>query len=201
MDDQNFMTNSEGHLVPVDKVRPEDRLEDDTVRHLIGTAICLESDLRTFKQAAFDSVQAFLELLSEKYGAGKGGKKGNMTLTSYDGLLKVQISVADFIQFGPQLQIAKTLIDECIHDWSGGVNSNIRALVEHAFKVDKQGKINTQAILGLRRLDIRDEKWVKAMDAITDSLRVVNSKRYVRFYSRPSPEADWQPVTLDIAGV
>lgn len=39
------------------------------------------------------------------------------------------------------------------------------------------------------------------MDAITDSLRVVNSKRYVRFYRRPSPDAQWQAVSLDIAGV
>lgn len=61
--------------------------------------------------------------------------------------------------------------------------------------------INTQRVLGLRRLAIKDEKWQRAMQAISDSIRVSDSKQYVRIYQRPSPEANWEAVTLDLARV
>lgn len=195
------MTNAEGHLVPASKVKPEDKLEDDLVRTLYGQAHTLHETLSRFKTGAFADVHAFLDILTEKYGGQKGGKKGNMTLTSYDGLTKVQVSVADFIQFGPQLQVAKGLIDECIKEWGDGSNDNIQALVNHAFRVDKANQVNTQAILGLRRLDIRDDKWKRAMDAITDSMKVIASKQYIRFYRRDSVESSWKAVPLDLASV
>ena len=198
---QDYMTNAEGHLVPIDKVKPEDRLEDDLVCELYAEALSLNAELAAFKQKSFENVNGFVTLLDEKYGVTKGGKKGNLTLTSYDGLTRIQISVADNLQFGPQLQVAKSLIDECINEWSDGANNNIRALVDHAFRVDKSGRINVQSILGLRRLNISDEKWLKAMEAITESIRVTSSKQYVRIYRRPSPEADWENVNLDIARV
>ena len=198
---QDYMTNAEGHLVPIDKVKPEDRLEDDLVCELYAEALSLNAELAAFKQKSFENVNGFVTLLDEKYGVTKGGKKGNLTLPSYDGLTRIQISVADNLQFGPQLQVAKSLIDECINEWSDGANNNIRALVDHAFRVDKSGRINVQSILGLRRLNISDEKWLKAMDAITESIRVTSSKQYVRIYRRPSPEADWENVNLDIARV
>lgn len=199
--EEPFMTNAEGHLVPTDKVRPEDILENDLVMRLFDDAREIEAELAGFKEHVFSEVRAFLDILSDKYDARRGGRKGNITLSSYDGLTRVQIAVADSIQFGPQLQIAKSLIDACIHAWSDGANANIKALVDHAFRVDKNNRVNAQAILGLRRLDIRDEGWQRAMEAITDSVRIVASKQYARFYRRPSPEANWVPVNLDLAGV
>lgn len=198
---ETFMINAEGHHVPVEKVRPEDKLEDDIVRELHGQALELQADIRDFKAEAFGTVSTFLSLLAEKYGTSRGGKKGNITLTSYDGLSRVQVAVQDYIQFGPQLQIAKQLVDECLQEWSDGANANLKAIVDQAFRVDKNNRLNTQAILGLRRLHISDEKWVKAMEAITDSIRVTSSKQYIRFYRRPVPEADFEAVNLDIAKI
>ncbi|MBK67901.1 MAG: sulfate transporter [Rickettsiales bacterium] len=198
---QGFMTNSQGHLVPMDKVKSEDVLENDLVSELYSEAVSLNKQLQELKDKAFSDVSEFVELLSEKYGVSKGGRKGNLTLTSFDGLTKIQIAVADKLQFGAQLQVAKQLIDECINDWADGVNNNIKALVDHAFRVDKAGRINVQSILGLRRLNITDEKWLKAMDAITDSIRVTSTKQYVRFYRRESQEAEFETVNLDIARV
>lgn len=196
-----YMTNASGHLVPIDRVKPEDKLENDLVLDLYNQALNVNNVLLDLKSRAFGDVQSFLELLGEKYGVTKGGKKGNISLTSYDGLTRIQISVADKLEFGSQLQVAKQLIDECINDWADGANSNIHTLVDHAFRVDKAGQINVQSILGLRRLNITEDKWVKAMDAITDSIRISATKQYVRFYRRPSPDAKWESVNLDIAGV
>jgi hypothetical protein len=197
----DYMINTQGHLVPTSKVKPEDKIENDLVNGLFHTAQILHREIKSFKEDAFQEVDDFIALLEQHYTIEKGGKKGNVTLMSYDGLKKVQVSVADHIQFGPQLQMAKQLIDECINNWSNGSNDNIRALIEHAFRVDKNNQINTANVLGLRRLDIRDEKWLKAMEAISESVRIISSKRYMRFYTRPHSESDWQNVSLDIARI
>ena len=54
-------------------------------------------------------------------------------------------------------------------------------------------------MLALRRVEIDDERWRSAMQAITDSIRVVGSRQYIRFYRRASAEAAWQAVTVDLA--
>src|SRR3546814_10796850 len=67
---------------------------------------------------------------------------GNRTFTSYDGLLKVVVHVSETIIFGPELQVAKGLVDECLREWSATSSVEIRAIINRAFDVDQQGRIN-----------------------------------------------------------
>ncbi len=199
MDTQKYMTDRKGSLVPIEKVRDQDKLENDLVGDLFEKAQVISNDLAAFKGQAMSDVDTFIELLAERYNTSKGGKRGNVTLTSFDGLKKVSISIADFIDFGAELNIAKDLIDECIINWSGNSNDEISTLVKHAFRVDKNKRVNTQAILGLRKLKIEDPKWKKAMEAISDSVRIASSKSYIRFYNREDQDAEWKAISLDIA--
>jgi precorrin-3B methylase len=48
-------------------------------------------------------------------------------------------------------------------------------------------------------LDITDERWTRAMQAIRDAMRVVGSKTYVRFYERASQSAAWEAITIDLS--
>jgi hypothetical protein len=130
-----------------------------------------------------------------------GGEKGNVTLVSYDGKYKLVRQMQDKIVFGEQLMAAKALIDECVHEWSQGANDNIMALVNHAFQTDKEGKINTGRVLALRRLDIKDDKWQSAMQAIADSMQTASTKPYIRFYKRSDATGEYLPINLDVAGV
>ncbi len=68
-----------------------------------------------------------------------------------------------------------------------------------AFNCDKEGQINRSELFGLLRMEMDDERWNRAMDAIRASMRVVGSKEYVRFYQRRSVTDGWQAVTIDIA--
>jgi hypothetical protein len=196
-----YLKDGQGRLVPLETVRPQDILENAVVLEMFAEAERLNKALDFFKQKTFADIDAFIDLLREKYNVSKGGTKGNVTFVSYDGMTKVQVSNADFLSFGAELQVAKELIDECIKSWGAGSNAQIVALVNHAFRVDKQGKVNKDDILGLRKIDIKDEKWQRAMTAISDSIRVTRSKRYIRFYQRPAPEMDFEPVNLDLAKV
>ena len=194
-----YMKDSKGRLVPIGIIKPVELLEDQLVAKILGYADELSAQVRRFKGHCTDDVEAFLAILREKYQAERGGTKGNMTFTSFDGCMKVQIAVADRLTFGAELQVAKDLVDACIAEWSAGANDQIRALVNHAFQVDKEGQVSRDAIFALRRVEIRDERWQRAMEAIVDSIRVVGSKEYIRIYRRAAPTAKWEAVTIDLA--
>ena len=77
----------------------------------------------------------------------------------------------------------------------------IKALIDRAFEVDKEGRLNTGRILTLRRVNIDDARWHQAMQAIGDSIQVVGSKSYVRVYRRKGDSDVYEQISLDIAGV
>jgi hypothetical protein len=198
---EGFWKDAKGCLVPESMIKPIDRTRDELTKDLGARAKQMSATLREFKTAVFDDINAFIDLSAEQYDVKLGGKKGNLTLYSFDGAVKVQVAIAEHMVFDERLQAAKHLIDECIIDWSQGSRDEIKVLVQSAFDTDKEGKINTGRVLGLRRLDIRDEKWQMAMKAISESLQVVGSKEYIRFYERIGSSDQYQPISLDIAAV
>lgn len=193
-----FMKDPKGRLVPVDMVKPVDKARDDLVQSILSESLTLASLLQDFKARAMSNIRAFLDLSAEQYNVEFGGKKGNVTLTSFDGEYRVLIAVDERISFDERLQIAKALIDECLKEWTKGARSELKVLVDDAFAVDKTGKINTNRVLSLRKLEISDPKWRLAMDAISDSITVVQSKDYIRIYQR-NGEGDYDKINLDIA--
>jgi len=195
----DYMTDSAGRLVPRANVKPEDLLQDELVKKLFERARSIRDGMRQFREDADSDIRAFLDLLAEQYGAKKGGAKDNLTLATYDGCERVTIAISDTITFGPELQIAKELVDSCLTRWTEGGNANIRAVVTDAFDVGKEGKLNVSKILGLRRLSIDDEEWKRAMQAITDAVKVNASRSYIRFHERASPDGTFIQVPLDIA--
>lgn len=195
------MRNALGHMVPISMVAPIDRTRDDLVQELMRQARATHELLAAFKERVFGDVLAFANLSAEQYGAKLGGKKGNITLYSYDGALKVQLATAENIVFDERLQAAKALIDECIADWSQGSRPEIMVLVQQAFQTDKEGNLNTGRILGLRRLEIADPRWQSAMKAIGESVQVVGTKQYIRFYERLGDTDQYRAISLDIAAV
>nr|WP_245415444.1 DUF3164 family protein [Hoeflea marina] len=193
------MADAKGSLVPLELVKPADKLEDETVRKIMGFASDLSGQITRFRGHTMTDLGEFDALLEQEYNTRKGGKKGNRTYQTFDGLMKVIVSVADFVDFGPQLQIAKTLIDECLNEWSADSRPEIRAIVTRAFNTDKEGQINRSEIFMLLRMQIEDERWLSAMEAIRDAMRVTGSKEYVRFYQRARITDGWQAVTIDLA--
>lgn len=194
-----YMRDARGGLTPLEAVKAEHKLEDEMVRKIVGYARDLSAQIARFKSHTFDDLGSFEALLAQEYGAARGGAKGNKTFLSFDGCLKVQVQVADYIDFGPQLQIAKGLVDECLNEWSAEARPEIRAIVTRAFNTDKAGQINRSEIFMLLRLEIEDARWRRAMDAIRDAMRVVGSKTYVRVYERDAPDAQWRAISIDLA--
>lgn len=199
IDGVEHMADGRGAKIPVSMIKPTDQLIDQTVRKILGFAMPLSDQVARFKQHTFDDIGALEALLAEKYESKLGGAKGNKTLMTHDTLFKVTVQVADNIAFGPELQVAKGLIDECLNEWAAGARDEIRTIVTRAFNTDKEGQINRAEVFMLLRLEIKDERWRRAMEAIRDAMRVVGSKTYIRCYRRDSIDAPWEAVTIDLA--
>lgn len=195
-----YMQDSQGRFVPTDKVKDIDKLRDQTVREIVDKAKKMQEAIAQFKAEIRSDLFSYLSLSYEKYGKKFGGKKGNVTMSSYDGSLRLHLAVSETVYFDERLQAAKGLIDDCITRWAKGASSEIRALVNDAFQVDRQGTVNTARILGLRRLEIADPQWKQAMDAIGDSIQVSGTKEYLRFYFRDE-RGKYQPISLDFAAM
>lgn len=196
---KTYLTDAKGALVPVELVRPADLLVDEQVRKIMGHARNLSAQIARFKQHTLDDVADLMALLLQDYQTKIGGEKGNVSLTSYDGLLQVRLQVQERFTFGPELQAAKALVDEYLTELTDDSDPVLRGLVHHAFRTDNAGLINRAELFRLLRYDIEDARWQSAMRAIKDSIRVEGSKEHVRFYQRPTARAKWEAVTIDVA--
>ncbi|SNS87255.1 Protein of unknown function [[Luteovulum] sphaeroides subsp. megalophilum] len=199
IDGRTYMRDATGGLRPAELVKATDQLIDETVRKVMGYGLALSEQVARFKSHTFDDIGALTALLDQEYGVKVGGKKGNLTLTSFDGTMRVEIREQDCLDFGPELQQAKALIDECLTEWAAESRPEIRDIVTRAFNTDRPGQVNRSEIFMLLRLEIGDARWQAAMRAIRDAIRVVGSKTYVRLSMRSSFDGAWEPVTIDLA--
>jgi len=197
---KEYWRDAKGNLTPAELEKEIDKARDALVHEWVERGRDLSKAISHFKEGIFGDVQAFIELSAEKYGAKVGGNKGNVTLFSYDGKYKIQRAINESLQFDERIQAAKVLIDECLNEWSEGSRPELKALIERAFNVDKEGNLNTSRILGLRRVEIQDSRWQNAMQAISESVQVVSSKAYVRLYERVGETDQYVPIALDVAG-
>ncbi|MDZ7902309.1 MAG: DUF3164 family protein [Rheinheimera sp.] len=144
-----YWQNAQGALIPVDMVKPIDRARNDLVHELVQKANELSQAMAKFKTEAFADIAAFVDLSVEQYDTNVGGKKGNLTMYSFDGRYKVQRAIQEHLQFDERLQAARALIDECLADWTAGAVPELKAIVASAFNTDKAGNISTSRVLGL----------------------------------------------------
>ena len=195
-----YRQDAKGNLVPLANIKEIDLLRDELVMEIVGKAQTVQQQMAAFKSDSMADIAAFVQLSADRYDVAVGGKKGNVTLHSFDGAYRVNLSMQDTLVFDEGLLAAKALIDECINEWTEGSRSELKTLINAAFQVDKEGNISTARVLGLRRLKIKDEKWQRAMEALSDSLQVHTSKQFVRVYKRDDA-GEYQLVSLDIAKV
>lgn len=196
-----FWLNGSGHLVPEDQISEQDKLRDQVARELVTQATALTAALRAFKEKALADIDDLVRISAERYGANLGGRKGNVTVSTFDGRYRISRAVSERIAFTEEIEAAKELINCCILRWSEGGNANIRVLVDRAFRTDTKGQLKTAAILDLLRVEIDDSEWQAAMEALRDSIQVTGTAVYVRVHERIGTGDQYRQVPLDIAGV
>ena len=198
---EGFMVNDQGHLVPKGQISALDLQRDALVRDIYAEFLDVREAVRTFRDMALASVKAHHELSAEQYRhAPKKRAGGDIILNSFDGSLRVVVANDDTLAFNEQLATAKELVFECIAEWSSTADSKIKKLVQAAFKATRKGQLSMAKVLNLRTVEIEDEKWQRAMQALTDSIQTTGSRTYIRVYRRTG-EDQWALLPLDGPGL
>jgi hypothetical protein len=198
---EGHLRDSYGRLVPIALVKPIDLARHELTTEIIARAKVLHELIKDFKAWSMSEISSFIELSALEYGVTIGGDKGNVTLTTFDGRFQVKRAMQESVAFDERLQVAMALCYECGQEWTEGAKGqgNLRAALDHAFKADAEGRISAGRVLALRRWNIKDEKWHKAMEIISDSLLVVGSKSYLRVYERVGITDRFVAIPLDVA--
>lgn len=196
-----FWIDHQGGHVRDEMVKAKDKVEDQAVRKIMKYAKDLSAQIARFRTHTMGDLAALDDILAEHYGFVKKGKrgKGNRTYMTFDGLQRVSVQIAQFMDFGPELHVAKAIIDEMLIEWAEHAPPELQAIVTNAFHTDQEGKVNRTEILKLTRLNIDNPRWKAAMDAIHDAQRPRGTKEYVRFGVKDSIDAPWTSITIDLA--
>ncbi len=195
-----YIEDARGNLVRRENVREVDMLRHELVCELMAHGAEAAAQVAAFKARAFRDILAFAELSHEKYGVRRGGQKGNISLTTFDGRYKVELARQDTLQFTEQLAAAQALILECFEEWTEGSRDEVRLLINEAFRTNKQGQVSTEKVMRLLRLEIKHPTWERAMEAIRDSVFVAGTASYIRLYRREGAAGKYRLIALDGSG-
>ena len=174
------LTDRRGNRIAVQNIKPQHIEEHILTMELLEEGRELSARLKAFREKCLTRIPAHRVHIAEAYEANlRANRKGNMTISTYDGRGKVEVRVTEFLTFGAELSAAKEVIDNCIRRWSEGSDAKIKTLIDDAFQTDAKNRINVQRVLGLRQYNFDDAEWQKAMQMISDAVRVAHSKSYV----------------------
>lgn len=194
-----YMPDGTGALRAIETIKPSKLLCDGMVRREFGFALALADQLARFKGHLMTNLGSFDALMAQEYGVTIGGKKGNRTYTSFDGLWKIEVRIQDRIAYSSELQQAKALFDECLNEQAAGAPPLLRSIVTNAFDTDKEGQINRTNIHVLLNTEDDDPRWKRGQEAIRDAMYVIGAKEYVRFSMRDSCRDAFRSLTIDLA--
>lgn len=198
------LRNSLGHLVHIDGIAPADLLEHELVYKITDYGLELRGYMARFLAHSRTDLGDYDAVLAQEYkiDAGARSKKGNRTYTSFDGLRQVEVKMQDRRAFGPQLDVARAGLDDMIRRHGAGARPILMTLVSLAFGVgEKEDKVDMAALLALRRQNFDDEAWPDIQRAISDAIRVVGTKEYLRILARSTLNATFEPIKLALSAI
>ena len=196
-----YRRNERGDLVRESNISSRDRDMDTVVDRIYQYGLDLSKQMGRYRDYTLSDIMGYAARVVGEYGGRIGGRKGNITLTSFSGCRRVQLSQQTYVEVGPEITAVQALIDQCIEEWGRHSSVNLRALVDAAFSPGPDGLISVTALVRLRQVEIDDDRWRAAQRAISDALRPRSRAEYIRLYHRDTPDSSWQPVPLDLARV
>lgn len=195
--DGNWL-DEKGRAIPESYIKPEDKKRDTLVERIIKKVVKLSDRIAEDKVEIVGSIEKYLEDLS-KDNKVKESWKGNILIYNFTKDLVIERRIDESIGFDEKLQMVKTIIDKWLSDKMQGANEELAKVISQAFSIDKKGRINTQMLLKLLRLDINDADWKKAMKMLKESIMVTSSKQSIMFRRKVNTEAGeaWESICLN----
>jgi hypothetical protein len=194
---QNMWTDHKGAQVPRAYVPKPDQAKELKIGKIFNHANALSAKLKAFKDEAYSICD---ELYAETLRAANitpTDRKGNYSISSFDKTIKIEVNVADRIDFDDNITLAQEKLNEFIRLKTAGADMELSALVNQAFTTRK-GRLDKARIFGLMQLNIAHPIWGEAMDLIRKSITTNSSVRYMEI-AQKDPDGRYIPVILNFA--
>ena len=197
-DKQGNWLDDKGRPIPEEYIQPQDKKRDRMVESIIKRVSKLSAKLASEKTEIVAAIEQYLKELA-KDNKVRENWKGNIIIYNFSQNLCIERRINETISFDERLQMVKTTIDKWLNDRLKNIDELIAKVISQAFSVDKQGRINTAMLLKLRKLDIQDHEWKKAMELLDESIFVKSSKMALRFRTKNTdvPDGAWSEIGLN----
>lgn len=198
----NIMIDSMGQEVPISYVSKYDRERDRLVKRIHSRWVKGRAYLERLMADSLADLDKIAQARGDA-GLDATGDKGNMQVSSFDGLTTVGLVVRYQIHLDDRVQQARDLMLEYAQGLAkqlGGDDAQaLLELIDEAFQASRSGQLSISRVLSLMRRDIKAPQWQQAKKLLTDSMETRRGKSYLRVESRISRQHDPEPVRLDIA--
>ena len=201
MANEKTMIDAMGNTVPVRYVSPYDRTRDAVVRRIHARFLKARGSLEKVMRESLQDLDKIAQARGE---AGiEMGEKGNLQVSSFDGLVTVGLVVRYEIHLDERVKQARDLMLDyarSLADKLGGDDAQaLLELIDEAFQSSRTGSLSVSRVLSLMRRDIKAAQWQTAKKLLAESMETRRGKSYLRVESRPDRQHDPVPVRLDIA--
>lgn len=198
---KNIMIDSMGREVPRQYVSKHDRDIDRIVQRIFRRWIRARKYLEVVMA---DTLKDLDQALDARSDAGiAASQKGNVSISSFDGLKNIQLKVQYQILLDERVTKARDMMLDYARGLAKQVGGDdgqaLLAIIDETFAASKSGSLSTSKVLSLLRLDIKSKEWRAAAKLLADSIRTMRGKSYLRVEHRQSRQHMPESIKLDIA--
>jgi hypothetical protein len=195
------MTDSMGVEVPVRYIPKHDRDCDRIVQRTLKRWIRARANLEKVMADTLSDLEQVLDIRDDAGIA--ASQKGNLQVSSFDGLTTVQLKVQYNIRLDERVSQARDMMLEYARGLAKQIEGDdgqaLLAIIDETFQANRSGSLSTTKVLSLLRLDIKAKAWREAAKLLSDSIKTTRGKSYLRVEQRPTRQHDPVPIRLDIA--
>jgi hypothetical protein len=188
-----WQENARGELVREENLKPEVGLRDTLTVDLFATCCAMSTALQALVEKIEAETLAFRQLAAEKYGLKPRGSKGNYSLESADGLIRIDLNMGCLYRIDGRIADAKEAVHRCIERWGQGADPNLLSLASSAFSETEGGQLSRSRLGMLLEFEpaVPDAEWDAAMRMIRESIQIAARKRAIVVKWRPDQRAPW----------
>jgi hypothetical protein len=199
-------TNASGEVVPVKYITKSDKLKETLGSQLHKKALTVEKALAELHKLMADACDQVSLMVRQEYelknGKSKPSTKGNLVWYNFDGSLKVEAKINDFVKWDDALMTeAKQLINEYLDSQLGEDHVLIKDLANEAF-ANSKGQIDSRKVFALLKYEgkIKSKRYTKACELMRQAQRVDRSKLYMMMSERLD-DGSYRAINLNFSSI
>ena len=195
------MTDAQGQTVPVAYVKPYDRERDRVARRILKRWQDERDRLARLKAETLADIAKLQTFGRDKCDQQLGGSKGNVQFSSFDGTIRVRLDARTMVEFDDRFRQAQELILSYADQLVGATGEHdIATIIRAALTPNSGGMLARSRVIGLLRLNIKADKWMRAMELLRECQLVKSGKTYIYVETR-SGDGEWNMIPLDVAAI